>query len=130
MSNVKLGERDLWQAVYEAFPYPPDCVQDEINRIASKCLNKALGWTQSVVLNSATCDVREVVIGGDEISTLIRYHQRTNVSGNTTPIVIVQAGGKNVLIEGNNRVNKWVNECDLAPRRALVLVPHECVPTG
>jgi hypothetical protein len=119
------SDNNLWQAIYTAFPYPSDRVQREMNRIAGKCLKKALGWTRPVVLDSSTCDVHQVVIDGAELASLIRYHERTNVTGRITPIVIVRIGDQDILIEGNNRVNKWVKERDLAPRLALVIVPRD-----
>src|SRR5256885_16507247 len=111
MPNTDTGDNDLWQPVYAAFPYPSESVQGEINRIAVKCLKKA-GLTGPVAFDPSTCDVHAEVIGGKELVELIRYHERTNVTDRTGPIVIVRVGGSNVVIEGNNRVNKWVSEGD------------------
>jgi hypothetical protein len=126
----RVSTTDLWQAVYAAFPYPSDRVQSEINRIASKCLKKALGWTQPVVLDASTGDVREELIHAKDLPGLICHHSRTNVTNRTTPIVIVQASGTLIVIEGNNRVNKWVNEGNLNPCRALIIALRQSAPTA
>ena len=127
---METSDRDLWQSVNDAFPYPSERVQGEINRIAVKCMKKALGRTGPVVFDPSTCDVHAVLIGGKELLDLICYHNRTIITGRTTPIVIVRIDGTSVVIEGNNRVNRWVREGDLTPRQALVIVPRDRAPTA
>lgn len=112
----------LWESVYAAFPYPRDQVESEINRIAAKCLKRALGRTGPVAIDPSTCEVHAAVIDAAELPGLIRYHDRVNLTGRTTPIVILRTQGKDIVIEGNNRVNKWVAEGDTAPRQAFVIV--------
>jgi hypothetical protein len=93
---------NLWPAVHAAFPYSRDRVQPEINRIALKCLKEAGVITGLEVFDATTCDVTEILIPARELAKLIRYHDRTTLTGRTAPIVIVRAGGKDVVIEGNN----------------------------
>jgi hypothetical protein len=121
---MPIGDEDLWQAVYAAFPYPLERVQQEINRIAVKCLRKAGVWTGLKLFDSSTCDVSAVLIPGNELADLVRYHKRASPVGRTTPIVVVRAGGKDVVIEGSNRVNKWVSEQNMTPRLALLIAPR------
>jgi len=130
MTNTETQNHDFWQSVYAAFPYPLGRVRAEINRIAAKCLKQALGWTGPITLDPSTCDVRAEVIGGKELGDLVCYHGRVNTTGRTTAIVIVRMQGKSVVIEGNNRVNRWVAEGDLTPRQALVIVPREGAPAA
>ena len=120
-----ISENDLWRAVWAAFPYPSNSVQKQIDRIALKCLKKAIGWTRPISLNPSTCDVREVVIGSEDLPRLICYHERTNLTGRSTPIVVVRISGHDIVIEGNNRVNNWVKQRDLTPRLALVIEPRD-----
>ena len=115
----------LWSRVHASFPYSAESVQAEINRIAIKCLKKARCETDIIVFDSGTCDVSAEVVKGSDLGRLVRAHNRTRVTGRTTPIVIVRVDSKDVVVDGNNRVNKWVEDGDLTPRQALMIVSRE-----
>jgi hypothetical protein len=121
---------DLWPEVYQAFPYPRDRVQSEINRIAMKCLKQAGVVPDVEVFDASTCDVTKVLVARSELAKLVRYHDRTTPTDRTSPIVIVRAGGTDVVVEGNNRVNKWVAEDSGTSSPALVITLRDRTPTG
>jgi hypothetical protein len=113
--------------VIDAFPFKKltqEKAQREINRIARKCLKRAIGHPGLEVYDATTCDVREEVIEGSQLPELVRYHKRTKLTGRSTPIVIVEVEERRVVIEGNNRVNAWVDAGDTTPRQALVITPR------
>jgi hypothetical protein len=127
---MSTSQDDLWKAVHAAFPYTSDVVQAEINRIAAKCLKKAGVQAGVVAVDSSTCDVIEVDMAGKELASLIRYHDRTRLTGRSTPIVVVRTDGKDIVIEGNNRINNWVNCGDVTTRRVLVIIPRAPASTA
>jgi hypothetical protein len=124
-----MSSHELWRAVYAAFPYPINRVGAEVNRIAAKCLKKALGRPYALSIGPPTCYVHEEVIRGSELPNLIRYHDRVKKTSRTTPIVILRIEGKSIVIEGNNRVNRWVANGEPTPRQALIIQPRQSSPT-
>jgi hypothetical protein len=128
--SMSTSQDELWRAVHAAFPYTSDVVQAEINRIAAKCLKKAGVEAGLDAVDSSTCDVIEVGMTGNELASLIRYHDRAKLTGRSTPIVVVRTDGKDIVIEGNNRVNNWVNCGDVTTRRVLVIIPRAPASTA
>lgn len=119
--TISATQAQLWAQVHAAFPYPSTSVQAEINRIANKCLEPVLGQSPSMRFDPSTCDVVEVMMDLNDLQRLRCYHSRNTPTSDREPIVVVQIGSPQVVIEGNNRVNLWVAAGVGIPKRALVL---------
>jgi hypothetical protein len=114
----------LWDQVFAAFPYPVDQAQGELNRIAAKCIKSVTDAQYPTPVDKTNYDVRAQVITAAELTELRTYHSRAQPTSRSTPIVIVECGQHRIVVEGNNRVNKWVGSGDPAPRLALILAPR------
>jgi hypothetical protein len=121
---------ELWAAAYAALPYPSDRAPRELTRIAAKCLLRAVGWAGPIVFDGSTCEIASIFFEANDLPQLIRYHDRTQPTERTTPLIIVRLGDAQIVVEGNNRVNKWVLERDSTPRHALVITPRSGPPTS
>jgi hypothetical protein len=89
-----------------------------LDRIAAKCLHLSF--------NPSNCSVRETVLSLDELRPLKRYHTRDQLDPQYEhgAIVVLVYHGERVVIDGNTRVNKWVNEHSTTPRSALIIEPN------
>ena len=122
MSDVNV----LWTQVHGAFKAhqiaPTDRTpQIAMNRIAAKCIGLSLIPDCGEFFSQDNCDVYEEVLSLDDLKRLKRYHTRANPLLNGDPIIVLLYGEDRYVIDGNNRVNKWVNDEDPTPRRALIV---------
>ena len=114
----------LWKQVYAAFkahqiPDVDRTPQMAMDRITAKCIGLSSDcW---VSFSQDNCNVYEVVLSLDDLKKLTCYHTRSIPLINGDPIILLLYGGDRYVIDGNNRVNKWVKEEDPTPRRALFL---------
>lgn len=84
-----------------------------MDRIAAKCIGLSF--------NPDNCAVHEEVLSLDDLKQLKRYHKEDNPQRNGEPIIVLVYDGDRFVIDGNKRVNKWVNDEDVTPRRALIV---------
>jgi hypothetical protein len=122
---------DAWRRVYDAFPNSelgPEASQRKLDRIARKCIIAAIGHSPLETYSPTTCDVTEQVITREDLNRLLRFHDRAEHKGKTTPMVVVELEGQRIVVEGNSRVNAWVKGTEPASRVALVISPKVANP--
>ena len=115
----------LWDVIYASFeghrfavnPPDPDA-QAALDRIAAKCLK-----IPRRPFNADNCDVREQMFTVDELRQIKRHHDRIAPSMNFKPIVALAFEGRLFVVEGNTRLNKWLQDHPATPRRAIVITP-------
>ena len=95
--------------------------QDALERIAQKCL----GLEQRHPFNSGNCSVRVESLTPNDLGSLVVYHTRSRPLRDGGPLVLLEVGGRRVVIDGNNRINLWRAERAPGPFEALVIVPNE-----
>ena len=108
----------LWRQIHAAFeahriPGIDRTPQMAMDRIAAKCI----GFSFS----PDNCEVDEEVLSLDNLKQLKRYHKEANPARNDEPIIVLVYDGDRFVIDGNKRVNKWVNDEDATSRRALIV---------
>lgn len=119
---------DLWGEVYSAFEFhrrgpdhPPDpSAQAALNRIAAKCLKRE--GAQSY--DPSNCDIHREILTYQQLTELRRHHARKNPARDCEPIVVIHFAGERWVVEGNNRVNKWLVDGSARPRSAIVITPR------
>jgi hypothetical protein len=114
----------LWKQIYDSFKYHrtssnPDA-QSAMDRIAMKCL--ALPKRES--FNPTTCTVWEGVLSADSLHDLKLYHRRSQPHHLEGPIIVLIHKGEKVVIEGNNRVNAWIERQLKGPFSVIFVEPR------
>jgi hypothetical protein len=113
----------LWQRIHAAFEghrkRTDPTAQAALERIAEKCLG--LPGRQS--FNASNCLVREVELLPQELSDLRVYHSRDRPARDGGDIVLIRYQGCLVVLDGNNRVNRWRTQSVPGPFKAIVIEP-------
>ena len=123
-------QAELWERVHASFEWhrkaarEPD-TQTTLNRIAAKCIAKRADATATRSFDASNCVVREERLSVDELCELERYHDRAVPARDVEPIVVLAYQGRNIVIEGNTRVNKWCAEGGSKLRSAIFVEPKE-----
>lgn len=110
----------LWvrvRAAFEAHQIPgiDHTPQMALDRIAAKCIHLSF--------NDSNCTVREECLLLDELRQLRRYHDNVHPKRDSGPIIVLVYEGQRFIIDGNKRVNKWVEQGSAEPRSALIIEP-------
>ena len=112
----------LWNRVYEGFPYQGDpAPQVGLNRIAAKCLK--LDQPQS--FDPSNCTVHEKFLSPHELQYFERYHERQNPRREGGSIVALSYRGKMYVLDGHNRIGRWLKDGITEPRSVLVIEPKQ-----
>ena len=81
-------------------------------------------------LNAETTIVRLESWPMERIGTLDSKHQEIHEFEDERPIVVVELENRDLLVDGNHRVAKWMKEGEVKNRGVLVLRPtssaYEC----
>lgn len=118
------GSSELWQRVYAAFErhsHKDPSTHAGLERIAKKCL----GLAETKPFNPTNCAIRSERLLAEQLVPLVRYHARMNPRRDGGAIVVLEYQGHAFVIDGNNRVNKWVADKQPGPFEAIVITPHE-----
>jgi hypothetical protein len=119
------GQPDLWNKVHEAFRRhrkPDQNLQGVLDRIAAKCLTVHCEW-----FTPGNCEVYEKTLSPDELRGLKTYHPRDNPAQGyeeKEPIILVDCSGTLIVIDGINRVNRWLKTSPNQSRKSIVLKPR------
>ena len=113
---------ELWRQIHESFkghiiPGFDSDAQAAMDRVAMKCLGYSF--------NNTNCMVREESLDGVSLHKLkLRPRQTTEPRHPGGPIVVLRYGGEMYVIDGNRRVNAWIEQKSKGPFRAIVVEPH------
>ena len=69
------------------------------------------------------CAIRLEVLSFDQLSSLVRYHDKSRPLRDQEPIVGLELGDQLIVIDGNTRVNKWLAADEHRSRTAIVITP-------
>lgn len=113
----------LWDRVYAALEghrlRGDATAQAALDRIAAK----VLGLTERLSFNPSTCSVREEALSMEILRSLHVYHEQARPQANHDTIVVIDWNGRRVVVDGNNRVNRWRREGNVGRRSAIVIAP-------
>jgi len=119
-----LSQAQLWQRVYALFkwhvnPRTDAGPQEALNRIAAKCITKRSDAIAIRSFDPSNCTLREARLSPDQLAGLERYHDRRVPICDIEPVVVLLYEGREIVIEGNTRVNKWCGEGGSKPRAVI-----------
>lgn len=97
--------------------------QITLDRIAAKCITKQEDAKPIRSFDASNCVVREERLSVDQLCQLDRYHNSAVPNWDVEPIVVLAYEGRNIVVEGNNRVNKWCAEGGSKLRSAIFIEP-------
>jgi hypothetical protein len=89
---------------------------DVFNRLLAKNI-KPTGWTANIHLNIQPQQIssRREKWTTDALANLPRGHGSTKGEDFDCPIVVAEYEGKQRLLDGNHRINRWIVARDTAP---------------
>ena len=90
---------------------------DALNRLFQEAAPKA----KAIRLSEASCRIASETWSTEQLSLLRRRHDRANPKDEACPILLVHWRGNHYLIDGGNRINKWVNENHEGGHAVLVI---------
>ena len=109
----------IWRCIHAQFEFhrqPTDHdAQTAMDRIARKCL----GLAERRSFDPTTCSVSEGAISKEALGELVVYHAKLHGYPSIKPIVVLTWSDRNVVIEGNKRVNRWRAANDNGPFPAI-----------
>src|SRR4030095_11273368 len=114
------SDRTLWVDIYCSFRahrQAGETIQGTVNRAAAKCL----GEKQLRSFDPKTCRVCQKCLSLEELTKPQRYHKRIKPKREQGPIILLNADGRTVVIDGNNRINKWERDGRAERTRPVVL---------
>jgi hypothetical protein len=123
MSSVREDTKRLWEEIRVAFEaHRTSSDRDAVaalNRISVKCL----GLTRPIPLEPENTTVTTELISPSELQDLVLYHPRAKPLSSHEPIVLVMWRGRRFVLDGNTRVNMWLQSAEPVSRQAIVLRP-------
>jgi len=116
--GAQLWKRALAQFEFHRQRTDPTAL-DAMNRIAQKCLHLAARPS----FGPANCAIRAASVSRTELSQLRRFHPRTKGYPSFEPVVVIESGSDLIVVEGNTRVNRWLEERREGPFPMLIVTP-------
>jgi hypothetical protein len=109
-------EAYLWHDIYKSFQ--PHALakgdadpQAALNRIAAKCIkgkeDPEFDLNTCRKFNPNTCDVQELFLFLEELLRAEIYGKKDTPGREVGPIVILNVDSRNLVVDGNKRLNKW-----------------------
>lgn len=124
------SDKVLWNRIYAALEghrLPTDAdAQAALDRIAAKVLR--LPGRRS--FNPSTCSVRKEPLSVEALRALEVYHRRASPQLDHETIVVLQCGERRVVVDGNNRVNRWLATGSFQQGSAIIITPHDKQHSG
>ena len=122
------NDEALWDRTEELLRYhqkksDPTPV-DALNRLFHEAASKA----RSIRLSKANCRVMSESWSTGRLAGLYRRHDQANPDHEECPVLVVCWREKHYLIDGANRINKWVKEQNEDSHAVLVIVLAEEKP--
>jgi hypothetical protein len=96
--------------------------QMALDRVAAKCIHR-----DGLSFNESNCLVREEMLTLDQLEKLKRHHQGVGIHRlyENQPIIVLIFESNRIVIDGNHRVNTWVQQQSTTPRFAFVIEPKD-----
>ena len=108
---------DLWALAFATLkPKASESARQCLNRLVrERIANKALE------VNEKTAVIQKDLWPTENLRILKRWHERTNNIDDPRPIVVVQYRDEMLLIDGNNRVNRWLSDSQISEHSVLLI---------
>ena len=107
-------------------PQGPDPdAQFALDRVVKDCLR----FKKVHRIDSSTCEIRDEHLDFDDLKALIRYHEGKEPQRDQEPIIVLESANRRWLIDGHNRVNKWLANEAREERRAIRFARPRPVPS-
>jgi hypothetical protein len=112
---------DLWQIVYARLEHPRKAKDHSANAVLNRLVNERFPSGPPLELNQTTCSIGEHEYSTRELEAFERWHKRDTPASDAGSIVVAQCRGRSFVIDGNNRVNRWIRENSRDLHRAIVI---------
>jgi hypothetical protein len=125
-SWTTMNERSLWEEVNHMLSFHQKkndpTPMDALNRL----FHEAAPGSKSVRLHEDNCRISTDTRTTKELSLLKRRHKEADPDDESCPVLLVKYNTYDFLIDGCNRVNKWVKENNLDDHNAIV-IEYPCI---
>ena len=112
------SEAEHWTQAYATLiPKKDESHAETLNRL----VNERFNGLPALELNTRTCSIREDVWATECLRALEPKHARADPKRDGGVIIVVECRGRKLLVDGNNRVNRWLREGSRASHRLLVI---------
>lgn len=112
------SEAELWTLAYATLiPKRDDSRAETLNRLA----NERFDGMSALELNARTCSIREEVWATELFREVEPKHAGADPKRDGGVIIVVECRGRKLLVDGNNRVNRWLKEGSRDSHRVLVI---------
>ena len=115
---------DLWRLAYSSLEHHRKAKDHSANAVLNRLVNERFPSGPRLELNETTCVVSEHEYSTRELESFEKWHDRDTPARDGGSIVIVECRGRHLLIDGNNRVNRWIQENSSDLHNAIV-IHHE-----
>jgi hypothetical protein len=123
-----ISEKSLWTEVADQLRHHKGGMWTGVlnRQFAERIAEEGVPGVTAPELTEAACTIAKQTWLQDRLSRLI---MKKNVTKSTPavenlPIVVVSYHGKDYLIDGHNRVNKWRKENDRRTHNVIVIMPR------
>ena len=108
----------LWVLAYKTLN--PKVSDASPNACLNRLVNERLAKGSSVEIKEGTWIIREENWPTSQLGILDRKHRQTNECDDLRPIIVVEVDGRNLLIDGNHRVSRWLSESSTEHRVLII----------
>lgn len=108
----------LWRLVYATLnPKPKETPAECLSRLTNERLPEGI----RIEVNPETAEVREEKWSNARLVSLERKHMRSHDFDDDRQIIVFESKGRNILIDGNHRVTRWLAEPPDRDRAVLII---------
>jgi hypothetical protein len=112
---------DLWRLVYSSLEHHRKAKDPSAHAVLNRLVNERFPSGPRLELNDTTCAIGEHEYSTRELEGFERWHKRDTPASDGGSIVVAQCRGRNLVIDGNNRVNRWIRESSRDLHHAIVI---------
>jgi hypothetical protein len=116
---VGSDQSKLWKRAYAAVL--PGADENAARVQLRKLVNERFGRGNWAEINEQDWSIRSEVLPLDRIREFDRKHGRRNPRGFDGPLVAAEFRGHRYILDGTNRINKWIAEGEAVDREVLII---------
>jgi len=114
--------KSLWEEIYAAvWPHRMTATDTTPQAVLNRLAAKVLRTEQRRTFDPSTCLVRQELLSPEALRELQVYHDRKSPKRWDGPIIVLVCKGRRIVVDGNNRVNSWLQAGESHSRRAIII---------
>lgn len=111
----------LWELAYSCLEHHRKSNDGTANDALNRLVREYVPAARDVRLGEENCSIREESWTNDQLAQVARRHSRANPKHEAGPLLVVVYNGVGYLVDGNNRVNKWIAQQDIGFHPVLII---------